>query len=121
MVKEIYGELRDIVSGIRHEYDVELNLGRVSNRRAASLHYNHPLVKTVVTVMKRLGLEPFSEPSESELSIFLSRDIPAVTLGVTRGEGYQQPHATMRIEPMFKGIAQILGAIMAIDSGVCDR
>jgi len=120
MVKEIYSDIRDIVAGIRHEYGVELNLERVSNRRAASLKYNHPLVKTVVTIMKKLELEPFSEPSESELSIFLSRNIPAVTLGVTSGEGYQQPDATMRIEPMFKGIAQILGTIMAIDSGVCD-
>jgi tripeptide aminopeptidase len=120
MVKEIYGEIRDIVAGIRHEYEVELTLGRVSNQRAASLKYNHPLVKTVVAIMERLDLEPFSEPSESELSIFLSRNIPAVTLGVTHGEGYQQPDATMQIEPMFKGIAQILGTIMAIDNGVCD-
>lgn len=121
MVRDIYGEIRDIVSGIRHEYDVELNLERVSNRRAASLKYNHPLVKAVVAIMKALDLEPFSEPSESELSIFLSRNIPAVTLGVTHGEGYQQLEAIMQIEPMFKGIAQILGTIMAIDGGVCDR
>lgn len=121
MVRDIYADIRDIVAGIRHEYDIELNLERVSNRRAASLKYNHPLVKTVVTIMERLALEPSSEPSESELSIFLSRDIPAVTLGVTHGKGYQQPYATMRIEPMFKGIAQVLGTIMAIDSGICDR
>jgi hypothetical protein len=99
---------------------VELILERVSNQRAASLRYNHPLVKAVVGIMKTLGLEPFSEPSESELSIFLSRQIPAVTLGITHGEGYQQTDATMQIEPMFKGIAQIIGTIMAMDAGVCD-
>ena len=120
MVKEIYGDIRDIIDGLRHEYEVELILERVSNQRAASLRYNHPLVKAVVGIMKTLELEPFSEPSESELSIFLSRQIPAVTLGVTHGEGYQQTDATMQIEPMFKGIAHILGAIMAIDAGVCD-
>ena len=120
MVKEIYGEVRDIVAGIRHEYEVELNLERVSNQRAAKIPYNHPLVKTTVAIMEALGLEPRSEPSESELSIFLSRKIPAVTLGVTHGEGYQQPDATVQIEPMFKGIAQIVGTIMAIDGGACD-
>ena len=45
---------------------------------------------------------------------------PAVTLGVTRGRDYHLEGATMEIEPMFNGIAQILGVIRAIDSGVCD-
>jgi len=27
----------------------------------------------------------------------------------------------MEIEPMFKGIAQIIGVLEAIDSGVCDE
>jgi tripeptide aminopeptidase len=120
MVKTIYSDIKDIVSGIRHEYEVELVMETVSNLRAARLKYNHPLVKSTVAIMERLGLEPFSEPSESELSIFLARNIPAVTLGITHGEGYQQPDATMQIEPMFTGIAQILATVMAIDSGVCD-
>jgi hypothetical protein len=55
------------------------------------------------------------------MSIFLSRKIPAVTLGITHGENYYTPKATMEIEPMFTGIAQILGVLMAIDSGVCDE
>jgi hypothetical protein len=68
-----------------------------------------------------LGLQTHSEPSESELSIFLSRQIPALTLGVTHGVGHQQKEATVQIDPMFKGIAQIFGTILAIDSGVCDE
>jgi hypothetical protein len=71
--------------------------------------------------MKTLGIEPMSEASESELSIFLSNKIPAVTLGITHGDNYHLENATMEIEPMFKGIAQIIGVIKAIDSGVCDE
>jgi di/tripeptidase len=71
--------------------------------------------------MKKLDLTPVSEPSESELSIFLSRKIPAVTLGITRGENYHQKNARVEIEPMFKGIAQVVGVIKAIDNGVCDE
>lgn len=120
MVKSIYSDIKDIVAGVRHEHEVDLVMETISNLRAARLKYNHPLVKCAVSIMEHMGLEPFSEPSESELSIFLARNIPAVTLGITHGEGYQQPDATMQIEPMFTGIAQIVGAIMAIDSGVCD-
>ena len=121
MVKSIFNNIKDIVEGISHEYEVELKLKTLSNIRAARIKFNHPLVKSAVDVMKTLGLTPASEPSESELSIFLSRKIPAVTLGITRGENYQHINAMAEIEPMFKGIAQIIGVIMAIDSGVCDE
>ena len=121
MVKSIFNNIKDIVEGISHEYEVELKLKTLSNIRAARIKFNHPLVKSTVDVMKKLGLTPVSEPSESELSIFLSRKIPAVTLGITRGEKHQHINATAEIEPMFKGIAQIIGVIMAIDRGVCDE
>jgi len=120
MVKAIFNDIQDIVEGISHENEVELNLKTLSNIRASSLNYNNPLVKSTVKVMKKLDLEPVSEPSESELSIFLSRKIPAVTLGITRGDNYHLENATIEIEPIFKGIAQIIGVLLAIDSGVCD-
>lgn len=121
MVKSIFNNIKDIVEGIGHEYEVELKLKTLSNISAARIKFNHPLVKSTVDVMRKLELTPISEPSESELSIFLSRKIPAVTLGITRGENHQHIKAVAEIEPMFKGIAQIIGVLMAIDSGVCDE
>ncbi len=120
MVKMLYANIKDIVSGIRHEYEVGLTLETISNLRAARLQYTHPLVKSVVGIMEALNIEPFSDPGESELSIFLARNIPAVALGITHGQGYQQADASMQIDPMFTGIAQIIATIMAIDSGVGD-
>jgi acetylornithine deacetylase/succinyl-diaminopimelate desuccinylase-like protein len=121
MVKSILNDIKDIVEGISHEHEVDLKLKTISNINAARLKFNHPLVKSTVAVMETLDIEPVSEPSESELSIFLSHKIPAVTLGITHGENYHQLNASAEIEPIFKGIAQIIGVIMAIDSGVCDE
>ncbi len=121
MVGSLYMEIRDIVQGVGHEYEVELQTKTISNVRAARLKHNHPLVKTGAAIIKQLGFSPSRGPSESELSIFLSRDIPAITLGLTRGQGYQQKEAAVEIEPIFKGIAQIIGVLEAIDSGVCDE
>jgi tripeptide aminopeptidase len=120
MVKQIYSDIKDIVSGIRHEQGVALELKTISNLHAAKLGYGHPLVKSVVDIMERLGLKTISFPSESELPIFLSHNIPAVTLGITHGKNYHLEGSSMEIKPMFKGIAQIVGAIQAIDHGVCD-
>jgi tripeptide aminopeptidase len=121
MVKSIFNSIKDIVEGTSHEYEVDLKLNTLSNIHAARLQFNHPLVKSAVNVMKKLGLTPVSGPSESELSIFLSRNIPSITLGITRGDNLHQQNARVEIEPIFTGIAQIIGVIMAIDNGVCDE
>jgi hypothetical protein len=71
--------------------------------------------------LDRLEIEAVSEPSETALSIFLQRQIPAITLGVTSGYNFHQEGSMVEIEPMFKGIAQIPALIMAMDNGVCDE
>ncbi len=121
MVKAIYNDIRDIAHGTSHEYGVDIQLNTISNVSAARLRYNHPLVKSASDIIRALGLKPASTHSESELSIFLSRRIPAVTLGITTGSNYHLENADMAIEPMYSGIAQLVAAIMAIDSGVCDE
>ena len=121
MVKSIFNDIKDIVDGIGHENEVDLNIKTISNLKAARLKFNHPLVKSAAAILESLGIKPISKSTESALSIFLSRKIPAVTLGITYGENYYTAKATMEIEPMFKGIAQIIGVLKAIDSGVCDE
>lgn len=121
MVKQMYSEIKDIVDGTSHEHNVALKLNVISTLNASTLKYRHPLVKSAVAVMKRLGITPVSESSESELSIFLANQIPAVTLGLTDGKNMHLGHASMKIEPLFSGLSQVLGVIRAIDEGVCDE
>jgi len=121
MVKEIYRNIQDIVNGIVHEYSAKIELRIISNTHACKLPYNHPLVKAAIAVMKKLKIKHITEHSESELSIFLSHKIPAITLGLTQGKNYHLENAEIEIKPLFKGIAQILGVLIAIDEGVCDE
>lgn len=120
MVKKLYGDIKDIVDETNKTFAVELKLNRISNLNATRLSYNHPLVKCGSRILNRLGVKAVSEPSETALSIFLQRKIPAITLGLTRGNNYHKDGAIIEIEPMFKGIAQIPALIMAMDNGVCD-
>ncbi|MFH1985804.1 MAG: peptidase dimerization domain-containing protein [Pseudomonadota bacterium] len=121
MVTELYRDIRDIVDGINKAFAVELRLDRISNLSATRLRYDHPLVKCASRILNRLEVEAVSEPSETALSIFLQRKIPAITLGLTCGDNYHQDGAMIEIEPMFKGIAQISALIMAMDNGGCDE
>ncbi len=121
MVKSVHKDIKDLVAGISHEFEVDLDLRTIGNLSAARLKYNHPLVKSAFAVMEKLELKPISSPSESELSIFLAKKIPAVTLGITHGEDYHHPYAHIEIEPIFTGITQVIGVLMAIDRGACDE
>jgi hypothetical protein len=120
MVKSLYTDILDIVEGLGHAYEIGLTFETISNINAASLAHNHPLVKAVAQIMGVLAIPPKSRPSESELSIFLSRNIPAVTLGITDGKRHQERAASAHIAPISRGIAQIIATIQAIDGGVCD-
>ena len=60
MVKAIFNDVKDIVDGIRHDYEVDLDLKTISNLNAARLRYNHPLVKKSIAIMKKLDLRPVS-------------------------------------------------------------
>ncbi len=121
MVQNVYTDIKDIVEGLEHEFDIEVNLRNISNVGASRLKYNHPLVKSARQTIHALDVVPISEPTESELAIFLAHNIPALTLGITHGNLYEDNRSVAQIEPIFKGIAQIIGVLMAIDSGVCDE
>ncbi len=100
MLKSLFNDLKDIVDGIDHEYNVGLSLKTISNVKAARLKFNHPLVKSAASIIKALEIKPVSQPTESELSIFLSHGIPALTLGISRGKHMLLEDAAMEIEPM---------------------
>jgi hypothetical protein len=90
--------------------------------KAGGIPFAHPLVKGVVEVMRRLEIEPDQGHSPSELSEMIARNIPAVTLGITRGKrsSRRQPDHVV-IEPILTGVAQVIGVILAVDQGVCDE
>ena len=121
MVESVYQQIQDIIENLSYESQVEMIMDKQSNVGAYSLGYNHPLVKAAVSVMEELNIKPKISHSESELAIFLSKHIPAIAVGLTHGENVHKENASVEIEPMFKGIAQIIGVLLAIDSGVCDE
>lgn len=121
LVARVNRQIEDIVASVRYEYGIDASMTRAGSASSSSLGYAHPLVKSSVAVMEALGIEPKVFSSESELSAFLARKIPAVTIGITRGADYRLETARAAIEPMADGIAQLLGIIAAIDQGACDE
>ena len=122
MIERICEQINDIVVEMtaRHAVDAELDI--FFSTKAGGIPFSHELVRSVLAVMEVLGIEPDQGHSPSELSDLIARNIPAVTLGVTRGQkSMKRGPDHVLIDPILTGVAQIVGVILAMDKGVCDE
>ena len=92
-----------------------------ARRRPGGIPFAHPLAKQAGSIMKRRNIESRKSPSTSELAAFIERSIPAITIGITNGERQNQLDEAVMIEPIFTGLAQLIGILLCIDRGYCDE
>ncbi len=120
-VVERAGEtINDIVLEVSSKTGDQVELDIFAKRIPGGIPYAHPLTRCARVVMESLGIEPRLAPSISELSALIDKNIPALTLGVTIGERTFKTNETIQIEPIYKGLAHLIGTILAIDGGYCE-
>lgn len=112
--------IHDIVMEVSSRTGDRIELDIFAKRTPGGIPYAHPLTNCARTVMKSLNIEPRLAPSISELSALIDEDIPALTLGITKGESTFKTNETIEIEPIYKGLAQLIGTIIAADGGYCE-
>lgn len=111
--------IRDIVMEVSSKTGDEVELDIFASRRPGGIPFEHPLNRCTRTIMDTLDIEPRLAPSTSELAALIDHDIPALTLGITKGDHIHKINETVQIEPIYKGLAQLIGTIIAIDGGNC--
>jgi len=121
MIDQIQRQIEDITAEMSARHAVEANLDMFFKTRAGGISFSHPLVKSTLEVMRALGIEPDQGHSPSELSELIARGIPAITLGITRGERSRRNPDHVQIGPMLGGVAQLVGVLLAIDGGACNE
>lgn len=121
MVKQLAHAIGNITEEISSLTNAEVNFHIIATRKPGGIRFSHPLVEQTREVLKVLGIKHRIQPSTSELAAFISRGIPALTLGLTTGENMDKTNESIRIQPMYRGITQLLGVIFAIDRGCCDE
>ena len=122
MIQQICRQIQDIALEMSARHAVDVTFDVFSTTKAGGIAFAHPMVKSVLEVMNQLDIEPDQGHSPSELSELITRKIPSVTLGITRGgrSRKNEPDHVL-IEPILKGVAQLVGVILAIDRGACDE
>ncbi|MCC5941350.1 MAG: M20/M25/M40 family metallo-hydrolase [Balneolaceae bacterium] len=120
-VVEKAGEtISDIVLEVSSKTGDQVELDIFAKRTPGGIPYSHTLTKCARSVMETLDIEPRLAPSISELSALIDHEIPALTLGITVGEQTFKSNETIQLEPIYKGMAQLIGTILAVDGGYCE-
>ena len=120
MVSDLHNKIENIVAEVSSDAGAEVGFEVFAMRRPGGLPFAHPLATRARQIMRGLDIKARVSPSTSELAAFIHKQIPALTLGITNGENMNEPNETIEIDPIYKGITQLIGLILAIDRGFCD-
>lgn len=121
MVQSIRERVEDIIADAASSHDAEFTFNVVSSREPGGIDVSHPLVKSCRQVMEKLDVQPTIRPSMSEVSELIARGLPAVTLGITEASNLHDLNETIRINPIYTGLAQLIAMLLSIDGGFCNE
>jgi acetylornithine deacetylase/succinyl-diaminopimelate desuccinylase-like protein len=114
------GRIRRILDDARDE-GVTVEVTEVGDRPSGHIATSHPLVQTCVAILGHLGVSPVYASASTDANIPLSRGIPAVTLGVTRGGGAHTLGEWIDTAPMVRGTQQLVLLLAALTSAQTER
>jgi acetylornithine deacetylase/succinyl-diaminopimelate desuccinylase-like protein len=80
----------------------------IGQRPAGEIPAEHPLVKLAVNCMHEQGLSGVLTAGSTDANIPLSRNIPAVVMGITTGGGAHTTHEYIDIDPVEKGMEAVV-------------
>jgi di/tripeptidase len=121
MVETLRQRIEDIATEVSSHNGSDVAINILAQRKPGGISFSHPLAANARTLMNSLGIYPRISPSTSELSAFIDQHIPALTLGLTDGENLNKPEENILIDPIYTGLTQFLGILLAIDRGLCDE
>lgn len=120
MVQSLNQKINDIATEVSSRTGQSVEVDIISQAKPGGIDFSHPLVADAREILNTLDVKPRIRPSTSELSAFIDAKIPALTIGLSRGENLGHKDESIEITPIYKGIAQLLGILQVIDGGLCD-
>ncbi|MDA3950642.1 MAG: M20/M25/M40 family metallo-hydrolase [Spirochaeta sp.] len=120
IVRTLGDQIGDIAAETSSQTGAEVTFNVLARRQPGGIAFSNPLASHARAIIKALGVHPRISPSTSELSAFIDKGIPAVTIGITEGEHHNEENERLAIEPMYLGLAQLVGLLLAVDGGYLD-
>jgi di/tripeptidase len=83
----------------------------IGQRPAGELPKNHPLVKLACEVLESQGIKPRLNIGSTDANIPLSRGLPSVCIGLTKGSGAHTLKEYIHTEPLAMGLLQLFSLV----------
>jgi len=120
VLADIEQQIRTIVEEVATKNQAAITFEVISRTNAGGLTADHPFVVNTRRIMAALGIAPDSEPYSASISSFIEQGIPAVTVGISSGTNVSELDESAAIDPMLRGVAQVIGILLAVDGGCCE-
>ena len=120
VVTDVGRTINDIAREVSSKTGDDVELDIFARRKPGGIPYAHALNRCCREIMGSLGIEPRLAPSTSELAALIDKKIPALTLGITKGSHIHKMNESISIDPIYKGLTQLIGILIAMDGGYCD-
>lgn len=107
----------DSLGRLSVEPPLRMECENVGRRPAGRVHRHHPLVQRVLEVRRSLGLPEEFGSGSTDANAAAAFDIPAVSIGCTRGSGMHTLGERIELEPLELGCRQLGAVIEALLPG----
>ncbi len=118
-IVNITEKIDSLIAELSKEYKANIDFNIIARTRYGGMDPKHFFVLQARRVLTTLGIHPGDNPYSSVVSGFVENEIPAMCIGITTGENLNYPDERIDISPIMKGVAQLIGLLMAIDGGCC--
>ncbi len=118
-IVDITEKIDSLIAELSKEYKANIDFNIIARTRYGGMDPKHFFVLQARRVLTTLGIHPGDNPYSSVVSGFVENEIPAMCIGITTGENLNYPDERIDISPIMKGVAQLIGLLMAIDGGCC--
>lgn len=119
IILRVERQLADIVEEVGIKTRSKTTFNVLCRRKPTEIAFGHPLAQCARGILSALDVQPLMRPSASELSAVLEAGIPAVTIGITEGDQTDGQQDNLLLAPIGRGMAQLVGLILALDGGLC--
>jgi len=93
--------------------DARVSMERIGDRPPGALPRDHPLVRAAEDALRRVGVsDARHRPASTDANVPLARGLPAVCVGLTRGENAHRLSEFIEVEPLGKGLEQLLDLVV---------
>jgi tripeptide aminopeptidase len=86
---------------------VRVEIIQIGTRPAGEISEDHPLVVLAQDCIRELGLKPTLNIGSTDANLPLSLGLPAITIGLTNGNGAHTKKEHIYTEPLQKGLEQL--------------